>query len=189
MGDMRAIQHDVKSLLFSDFASVVAALPPAQLSRDAAQWQSQLLSWDGQSTVGSTEASVFNTFMAGLASLTNSETLEYTRDFRFLLSVFNGSVTEPDCGSSCQQFAVEQFNKAVATAKRERWGQSGLHQALFQHLVLGESPLACLANRCVDKAGDQETINVGPFAFNETDFRVLHGSRYAARSFFLAALT
>jgi penicillin amidase len=43
-----------------------------------------------------------------------------------------------------------------------QWGKT-LHPALFEHAILGKTPLACLANRYADHGGDWSTVNVGSF--------------------------
>jgi penicillin amidase len=46
------------------------------------------------------------------------------------------------------------------------WGSPDAHQAVFAHQVLGQSPLACLADRSIAHGGDYTTVNVGPFSFD-----------------------
>ena len=44
----------------------------------------------------------------------------------------------------------------------QHWGK-GVHPAVFAHAILGQTPLACLADRSVAHGGDWSTVNVGAF--------------------------
>ena len=66
---MVSIQQDYLSYLFADFRDVLAILPIGALNAAGLDWQQRLLAWDGDTSVGSVEATVFEQWCVRALSL------------------------------------------------------------------------------------------------------------------------
>lgn len=176
--DMLALQNDYASGLAADFDGVLRSLPEGSLSAAGRRWRDRLLAWDGVEAAGAPEPTVFAAWYGGLARVARHETgKDYWVDHRFLLRAFNTTAGDPACAPHCAEFAAAALNEAAAGSKPD-WGRGRTHQALFKHQILGETPLACLANRHCDKGGGLTTVNVGGFNFSSSARTNTHGPSY-----------
>lgn len=178
--DMQTFQMDTYSLLFRDFLPLLQQLSP--LSARSEEWLNRLLKWDGQATVASTEASVFNAWYAELTRLPQQEVGEpFWDEPRYLLQALTSG--DPGCdqqdteySESCADFVSLALDRAIDRLgdRVPPWGQ--IHRAVFDHPVLGQSPLKSLSDRMVSVGGDGYTVNVADF--DPETFLVSHGPSY-----------
>ena len=173
--DMVSIQQDQHSLLYKDFRPVLERLEPR--SGRGREWKRRLLSWDGDARPGSREAAVFAAWYAELTRLPADEVgTEHWDEPRYLIRALNQG--DPACGSveKCRAYASEALGRALGRPGigDSAWGLP--HQAVFEHPVLSETPLARFSDKKVPFGGDSSTVNVGHYDF-ET-LQMSHGPSY-----------
>jgi len=174
---MVAMQLDTISLLHKDFVPVLQKLTPTSVRGQ--QWRERLLTWDGNMSLNSQEATVFHSWYVGLSGLTKPETgEEYWIDYPsyFLTAMQNGDVACEALKMTCLEYATQVLEQTLARwdDKIPAWGQ--LHQATFKHPLLTHTPLAFFSDRKIPFAGDMFTINKA--IYDPENFRMIHGASY-----------
>ena len=202
VASLAAIQNDVTSGLALD---VVAALANVSASAFASgggglALRAILAAWDGVTSVGSQQATLWVQVQGELAKLAAAETGEaHWPDPVFLLRALASDAAgapDPACAPhpSCGSFAARALD-AVAAANGigpgttappravPAWGLD-VHVLQVDHAILSASPLACVADRRgFAHGGDLSTPNVGTFSFDVSDgdasqFAQSHGPSY-----------
>jgi len=140
------------------------------------QWGKRLASWNGNSSLDSVEALLFNSWFIQLSRQTSKEVgSEYwTNPYYLIASISNKTYPDPACQShpSCAEKAAQLFASVVDSlglkpinntsgCKSVTWGSS--HFATFEHVIFGETPLGCLFDRSVPFGGDKFTVNIGNY--------------------------
>jgi penicillin amidase len=159
--DMMAMQADITSLLWREFRPLLQVLSP--VSERSREWREKLLAWDGVMGADKTEPAVFQSWYSELSRLPAKEVgKDFWEEPRYLLRAMQQG--DPGCKQdgmqNCLEYAalaldkaIDRFGDAVPV-----WGQ--VHQAAFNHRILGEVPLLKnLANRSVPMGGDRYTLN------------------------------
>ncbi len=158
---LKKIQLDEVSLLFLAFKPYLARLPLAD--EKAKAWRDRLLAWDGNESVKSEEATVFEAFYTELSRLPAPEVGEpYWEEPRYLLKALKEG--DPACaarGKSCLAFAAEAFEAALRRLGEVKpWGQ--VHPAVFRHMVMSnDDRVRRIFERRIAHGGDRYTVNVG----------------------------
>jgi penicillin amidase len=184
---MKELQFDEVSYLYRLFRPVLHALRDASLSLDACQLRTDLLAWDGNSAIGSREATVWNQWYRTLLSLPRQEVNRSTWDQPMYLQqalLSNGSSLDTACklrqpeSSNCIWFAEHALegvaSEYASLVDAPRWGID-VHPALFPHQVLTNTPFRCFADCRAEHGGDRSTVNVG--SMND-QFEMIHGASY-----------
>ncbi len=175
--DMLALQLDTISLLYQDFVPVLQQITPT--SARGQQWRERLLAWDGNMSLDSQEATVFQTWYVGLSGLTKPETgEEYWIDYPryFLNAMLHSDIACEALKMTCVEYAAQVLEQTLA-----RWGDNipawgQLHQATFNHPVLTHTPLAFLSDRKMPFSGGGTTVNKA--RYDPKDLRMVHGPSY-----------
>jgi penicillin G amidase len=166
--DAQTIQLDVMSYQFHSVAGVLRELPRELLSDLAAEWRDKLVAWDGDSVVGSTEATVFNAWVLELQRMDQAETGlaqwgQWATAWYHVVAALRGAEADPGCLGSCAAFAARALNTAVLRyTPGIRWG-SDIHPALFKNHIMSNTTdiVACAYTREVQHGGDCHTLNAG----------------------------
>lgn len=188
---MPAIQLDYRSYMSADLLKGAVRLglsgqdatkAPLSMSANAAAAVQVLANWTQDMTVGSSEATLVGMWRRALAHRTVGSTAGMVwANGGWLSNALSGGDPE-SCPEGCGVLLARALAdvehkhpdlvKAVAQRKAAdselQWGV-GLHKAVFEHLVLGQSPVKCMANRAVGHGGDGSTVNVGKFGLDDID--------------------
>lgn len=178
--DMQAMQQDQYSLLYRDFRPLLQSL--SALSERANVWKARLLAWDGHMHPDSVEATVFQAWYTELTRLPAKEVDQaFWDEPRYLLEAMrsgdpNCDQKETDVLESCLDYAALALDAALDRLgdNPPPWGK--LHQAVFDHPILTNSPLKRFSDRRVAFGGDRYTVNVGPY--DPKTFEQSHGPSY-----------
>jgi len=161
IADMQRIQLDWVTLLYRDFRDTLVAIRPVLQNTnpvpiEALQWLDLVLQWDGNATLNSQQATVFESWYSQLAQLA-ATVYGLTPRASFVLDSLSGP--DPIYGNSVAaslataaqvfQQVVDGFAGVIPT-----WGE--IHQVTFNHPVLP-------VNRQLPFGGDLYTVNVGPY--------------------------
>ena len=185
---MKAIQLDYRSYLFRDLNRTVhniCAEPTAN------QQVCQILyGWDGVAAVGSPAATVFQKLYLELMMLPRTElgdAFKFWANPVYLVRAYeaawdtNASCTPSKDSKACKHFAVTALNRAGHSiddlSNPPAWGQD-VHHAQFTHTILNASFAKCIANRAVPHGGDDYTVNVGHYDYDDAAMRQHHGPSY-----------
>ena len=212
--DVMQMQSDVVSLRFQDALVLLHRINnklnfhPSPLATNSSlsglttRWLQTLLSWDGNMTRSSTEATVFNLWLRELSKLPAKELSQpYWSNYLWLNNtIFSQRTQDIACNDyinkfgeiDCDVFALDALEQVLANvvsnfsqrilntevdlAKSEppAWGE--LHLLHLSHSLLGDTPLGCIYGRTVQFGGDSETVAVGPANFD--DLSVEYGPSY-----------
>jgi penicillin amidase len=173
---MRAMQQDMVTLLYFELRPMLDKLQPR--SGPARRWRDRLLTWDGDCTADSAEATVFQAWYTELTTLPTKETgTVYWNYPRYLLHALREG--DPACtarGMSCLEFAARALDKAVdrVGGSPPAWGV--LHHAHLAHALLTHTLLAHLTDRSVPFGGGRYTVDVG--SYSPDDWSMFHGPSY-----------
>lgn len=177
---MIEIQQDYKSNLFEDLSGVVESIcaePGAN-----SQVCFVLKSWDGLASVGSVGSTVFQKLYLELMKQPLNEVGKkhthwanpiYIRNT--FESAFNGTTN-----NEIRQFGVAATHIVAADLDLQnipKWGID-VHQALFVHEILNASTFKCLGNRQIAHGGDDYTVNVGHYDYNDDEMTQGAGPSY-----------
>ena len=167
---MRSIQMDTVSLLFKDLSFLwndteIIDLLPAEYHDE---WN-VLAQWDGNAIWGSQPATLFEGLWARLRKLPN-EQLDLTVSYSmvsWLVNALKQHTVDPVCQKyrSCRQYIVQSFVEMVDELRSSDHGNIPMwavdcHESVFDHSILGKSPLKCLASRSIMNIGATMTVNV-----------------------------
>ena len=165
--DMMNIQMDQVSLLGKYFSDVLNLLV-LEDSEDT-EWKARLLQWSGL-TQGP-EAAVFELWYRRLCSLVSMETHSrwWQKNAAIYLPQTLLNDTDEACirVGGCMNFASHALHQAIKDWKAvgsSKWEE--LHSVKMVHNVFGETVLRCLFQRSCGVGGDDFTINVGDYNFN-----------------------
>jgi penicillin G amidase len=172
--DMQDIQLDTESLLDRDLKPILEKIEPT--SEQGKYWRDRLLAWDGELTLDSQEATVFESWYTELTRLGASELEdEYFSNSAFIIegiqsgdSAFDSSGSEPgayDDVAQAFEASIERFGEGIPA-----WGD--VQKASFEPLNQSQSadPLQVPFN------GGTETVNVSDY--DEETFVTKFGARY-----------
>lgn len=189
--DMPNIQLDYRSYMAADMLRGAVQLgltgpkateAPLSLSSDAAEAARNLANWTVQMEVGSPEATLVSMWRRALVHRAKQSTGGIIwRDPGWLWNALTGGDAS-SCPDGCDVLLAQSLSdvehrhgelvRAVARGskgpKKYQWGV-GLHMGLFAHIILGQSPLKCMANREIGHGGDGSSVNVGMFALEDID--------------------
>eukprot|EP00818_Percolomonas_sp_WS_P000310 CAMPEP_0117439532 /NCGR_PEP_ID=MMETSP0759-20121206/2613_1 /TAXON_ID=63605 /ORGANISM="Percolomonas cosmopolitus, Strain WS" /LENGTH=1042 /DNA_ID=CAMNT_0005231249 /DNA_START=447 /DNA_END=3575 /DNA_ORIENTATION=+ len=167
---MRNMQMDTFSLLFRDMqfmwndTEIIDLLP--EQYRD--EWK-VLADWDGNTIWGSQPATLFEGLWSRLRMLPKEKEgmRTYYLMFQWLLTILQQHHVDPVCEKhrSCRQYVVNSFVEMVDELRASDHGNIPMwavdcHESLFDHSILGKSPLKCLASRSIKNIGGTMTVNV-----------------------------
>eukprot|EP00040_Diaphanoeca_grandis_P033193 m.202837 g.202837 ORF g.202837 m.202837 type:complete len:978 (+) comp32835_c1_seq2:283-3216(+) len=144
--------------------------------------------WDGNSSVGSQEATVFAHWFVQILSLPKAEVgINFWDNVPFLVSSLNASFYNvSDCcgvntSTQYQQFATSVTQNVAASldfGNLPRWGED-IHKALFVHTIFnGTDMTQCIGNRATKHGGGHATVNVGSYEYDDPLFTQDHGPSY-----------
>ncbi|MGL6337795.1 MAG: penicillin acylase family protein, partial [Waterburya sp.] len=172
--DMQSIQLDQVSLLYRDLKPILEKTNPT--SEQGKYWRDRLLTWDGNLSLNSQEATVFESWFTELTKLPASEVgQEYYSNPTFIIkSIQTGDPAIDHPGS--QPGAYDEVAQAFE-AGIERFGDSipawgDIHKASFEPLNPEQSEEALQ----VPYGGGNFTVNVSPY--DEQNFIANTGARY-----------
>lgn len=194
--DMQRIQTDYGSYLMKVLVPFAVNMSDAALSADgiAARDMMKTMLVDAErpfdASIGSNATTVFETWYKHLCKLGGKETNStYWTNGGFLVHALasddSADGPDPACKDaghhSCTAFAADALNTAgellADGGSPPLWGED-THLATFKHQVLGNSPLACLADRTTQHGGDRGTINVGHYSMDSKEFHQGAGPSY-----------
>jgi penicillin G amidase len=172
--DMQDFQLDTESLLYRDLKPILEKIEPT--SEQGKYWRDRLLAWDGELTLDSQEATVFESWYTELTRLGASEIEdEYYNNSAFIIegiqsgdSAFDNPGSEPgtyDDVAQAFEASIKRFGEEIPA-----WGD--VQKASFEPLNESQSaePLQVPFN------GGTETVNVS--AYDEETFVTKFGARY-----------
>jgi penicillin G amidase len=172
--DMQDFQLDTESLLYRDLKPILEKIEPT--SEQGKYWRDRLLAWDGELTLDSQEATVFESWYTELTRLGASEIEdEYFNNSAFIIegiqsgdSAFDSPGSEPgtyDDVAQAFEASIKRFGEEIPA-----WGD--VQKASFEPLNESQSaePLQVPFN------GGTETVNVS--AYDEETFVTKFGARY-----------
>ena len=161
IADMQRIQLDWVTLLYRDFRDTLVAIRPVlqntnPVPTEALQWLDLVLQWDGNATLNSQQATVFESWYSQLSQLA-ATVYGLSPRASFVLDALNspdpiyGNSVAASLATAAQIFqqVVDGFAGVIPT-----WGE--IHQVTFNHPVLPVS-------RQLPFGGDNHTVNVGPY--------------------------
>lgn len=186
-------QTDYVSLFARDVGAAVAAA--ATTTTPGGAWVRAWLStsWDHSLPVGSWEATLWADVRKRLMVLGAAETGGAVWDnpvflLNALYSDASGTGSDPACAAagfaSCAAFSGAALDAAAARFGIGAEGTTGdgiakwgvdVHRAAITHEVLKSSPLACVADRVVAHGGEDFTVNVGSYDFDDDTMTQKHG--------------
>jgi penicillin G amidase len=174
--DMQDIQLDTLSLLYRDLKPVLEKIEPT--SEQGMYWRDRLLAWDGELTLDSQEATVFESWYTELTRLAASELEdEYFDNSAFIIKgiqtgdpAFDSPGSEPGAYDDAAQAFEASLNREQFNGSIPAWGD--LQKASFEPLNenQSESPLQVPFN------GGTETVNVS--AYDQETFVTTSGPQY-----------
>lgn len=171
--DMQEIQLDTTSLLYRDLRPILEQIEPT--TEQGIYWRDRLLAWDGELTLDSQEATVFEAWYTELSRLAASELeIEYFGNSAFIIEGIQtgdpafDSGNEPgayDEAALALEASIDRFEGSIPA-----WGD--LQIASFEPLneYSSEQPLQ------VPFSGGTSTVNVS--GYDEETFVSTFGPRY-----------
>ncbi|GGK31189.1 penicillin amidase [Deinococcus malanensis] len=166
--DVQRVQLDTVSPVWTDFRPVLLhTVPGSDLSRRAL---ALLRGWDGNETIDSVQASIFEAWLMQLHGLAEDELETETR--MNSLSVLNqlrrgGTLCAVSGQGDCAQVLTDSLEAAVADLRSrlgpdpQDWTYGKLHQVASNHRAFGGvRALAWLFNHSSPTPGGTNTVNV-----------------------------
>lgn len=191
------IQGDQVSLMARDLLPHLRAVAPEGPLQ--ARAHALLLDWDGAMSRDAAAPLIVAAWQRELQAILLHDTLgERFGDYAghrpaFIINAMNGAggwcdLAAPTVADACGEVARTAFVNAVAWLTQRlgpdpdawRWGD--LHVVDQQHAVLGQTPLAPLANLSIASGGDAFTVNAASFRMFDADapFSQHRGAAYRA---------
>eukprot|EP00039_Didymoeca_costata_P001838 m.55528 g.55528 ORF g.55528 m.55528 type:complete len:949 (-) comp10988_c0_seq2:129-2975(-) len=140
-----------------------------------------LQTWDGNTSIGSTGAYLFERWFMELSKLPINETnTTHWKNPIFLRREASKCVDDPANNKNICDFldkSLEIVANETHFGKIPQWGVD-LHQATFVHQILNSSIAKCIGDRSVAHGGDEFTVNVGHFDFDDPNLGQTAGPSY-----------
>jgi len=189
---MKEIQLDYVSHVFRDFKPIInrtcQGLSGNVLCEVLVGTENGQQGWDGNTTVGSTEATIFANWFTNILGLTQQETgKKFWDNVPFismsLTAAFNNVSTCCGKNTSAQyrSYAIDAtktINSQLDFTNIPRWGMD-VHKALFKHTIFdGDDLTRCIGNRETQHGGDAYTVNVGSYNLDDPAMTQGHGPSY-----------
>eukprot|EP01080_Neovahlkampfia_damariscottae_P012295 gene12295-5878_t len=174
--DMISFQMDVQSNLYKNLKYVFQTMNSTNTA-----WQTKLANWDGNESMISQEAMIFEKWLKYMFKLPEKEIGFSRTDLVWLVSAMkrNDSTCGIFHGKSCLQYAADSFDLAISDLTSEynkipKWGE--VHTAYFPHRVFSQIEiLNCLTSSATYAMGGTQTVNV---AGSDDNFVTTHSASY-----------
>lgn len=159
---MMAVQLDGKSLAFESlrfaFVKMLETLNSKNEDKTSNlyKWTEKMTVWDGVTSYGSKESSIFHLFLAQASLLPFAETKTSLLRADYLKQIMMDN-TDVACSSneysSCIEYGIYAMKKVLEFCQNKfggipRW-QQDIHYISLEHQLLTKSPVQCFVNRVI----------------------------------------
>jgi len=162
----KKIQKDVHSALYDTFKPFLIQMA-GNVSDDYEPWRKKVAEgeWNGQEELYSQETSVFEQWYAEMGELTKGEINRRWNNAPYLYNLLSNEKSLCD-NQSCIAYAGKAFDASIKKLEDTYgsvplWG-SDVHEVDFNHDLLGNTLIKCLAGKTVVGVGGTQTLNYAP---------------------------